>query len=73
MISCGLRLCRDILQRAADGAVGGDAAGRDQRPRRAEILLEQSQADAEPVGGRFQHRGLEARAEIADVLVAPAA
>ncbi len=37
----GLRLCGDGLQRAADGLVGGDAAGGDQRVRRAELLVEQ--------------------------------
>ena len=64
----GLRLGGDVLQRAADRLVGGDAAGGDQRARRAELFVKQPQADAQPVGGRFQHRGLKAGAEIADVL-----
>src|SRR5947209_2234482 len=64
----GLGFRRDVLQRAADRLVGSDAPGSNKRARRTEPFRKQPQPDAQPVGRRFQHRRLKARAEIADVL-----
>ena len=68
MISVVLRFRRDVLQRASDRLIGGDATSRDQCARRTKPFLEQSQADAQSIRRGFQHRGLKARAEIADIL-----
>ena len=43
----GADLEGDTLQRLADGRVGGDTAGRDQRARRAVALAENLQTDAQ--------------------------
>ncbi len=57
------------MQHVADRLVGGDAAGDDQRGRRAVARAEQPQAGAQPVGDDVDHRLLERGAEIGDVLV----
>ena len=60
----------DPLQHLADRLVGGDAAGGDQRGRRAVAVAEQLQAGAQPVVDDLDNRLLERGAEIGDVLVA---
>ena len=59
MISVVCGFGGDVLQRAADGVIGGDAAGARPARGRAELFVKQSQADAQPVRRRFQHRGLK--------------
>ena len=58
------------LQHLADRLIGGDAAGGDQRGRRAVARAEQPQARAQPVEHDIDHRLLKAGAKIGDVLIA---
>ena len=63
-------LVRDPVERAADRLVDRDAARDHQRGRSAELLAEQAQAGAQPVGHDIHHRLLERGAQIRDVLIA---
>ena len=60
----------DALQHLADGLVGGDAAGGDQRCRRVVAFAEQPHAGAQPIEDDLDNRLLKRRAQISDVLVA---
>ena len=60
---------REALQHLADRLIGGDAAGGDQRGRRAVFGAEHAQAGAQPVEHDIDDRLLERGAQIGDVLV----
>ena len=59
----------DVEQRIADRLVRSDAAGGDQRGRRAELLAEHPQAIAQPVGHHLDNCQLERRGEVGDIAV----
>ena len=58
------------MQDFADRLIGGDAAGANQRGRRADAVAEHAHARAQPVHHHVDHRLLERGAQIGDVLVA---
>ncbi len=59
----------NVLQRRADGLIGGDATGGDQRARRAVGLTKHLKPDGNAICDRCQHSILETKTQIADVLL----
>src|SRR5687768_14343954 len=57
------------MQYLADRLIGGDAAGSDQRGRRAIALAEDAQAGPQPILDRLDDSLLERGAQIGDILV----